>query len=159
MQSGVYLITNTVTGECYVGCSTYIPGRWRSHQLRFEQGNHHNPRLRDSCAVHGSTAFKFEVLEFCDPDHVKPRENVWIRKLRPILNGPRALPKENKKPKNGCNGRPIGVNLYVSYEFRDAVDEYRCRYGLPDRSAAMRHAIERTLRSEGILPSDIQRAG
>ena len=83
-QSGVYKITNTVTGKFYLGStSRSFKNRWRTHQLDFEQGKHCNEYLQHSWNKHGSENFLFEVLERCSPDRCLEREQYWLDTLKP----------------------------------------------------------------------------
>lgn len=66
MTAGVYSITNTVTGDRYVGASLHIEQRWQQHTKAMEQGlcgSASNRLLVESCSQYRIDAFVFEILE------------------------------------------------------------------------------------------------
>ena len=89
MTCGVYKITNTVTGEFYVGQSPDIEKRWSNHRLccTGKKVSYDCERLKASVAQYGMDAFMFEVIEECDRAVLRERESYWIGCLEPALNG------------------------------------------------------------------------
>jgi len=73
MTSGVYAITNTVSGERYVGSARGIEGRWETHRRLLRAGTHHSKELQRAWNEQGITAFSWQVLEVV-PDRAKLRE-------------------------------------------------------------------------------------
>jgi hypothetical protein len=55
---GIYCIRNTVTGECYVGQSKQVFGRWYSHFERLANGKHVCPKFQKSFDAFSAAAFK-----------------------------------------------------------------------------------------------------
>lgn len=91
LKSGVYLITNTITGETYVGCSTDIKRRiWR--HLDYNRGRSKSKKISASIKKYGREAFTSEVLEYCEKDKIFERETFWMEQYKCELNG-------NKKKK------------------------------------------------------------
>jgi group I intron endonuclease len=84
--SGVYQITNTATGECYIGSTDYLTRRWRHHQDRLARKLHHSRLLQCAWNQYGETAFTFSVVEYVDASQLKERERAWIGHLRPAYN-------------------------------------------------------------------------
>lgn len=86
--SGVYLLTDTVTGATYVGSSRHIRTRLSLH--------FHDMRRRPNLATyrvfqktyeaHGATAFTATLLETCDPDCLLTKEREWLARLAPSEN-------------------------------------------------------------------------
>lgn len=60
--SGVYTITNTVSGRVYVGKSLNIPVRFRAHKRKLSRGNHENVWLQRAWLKYGESAFVFEIV-------------------------------------------------------------------------------------------------
>jgi len=58
----VYRIVNTVSGTYYVGSSTNLYERWRTHRKKLRAGTHPNPKLQASWRKHGEAAFTFIIL-------------------------------------------------------------------------------------------------
>jgi len=58
----VYRIVNTVSGTYYIGSSTNLYERWRTHKNKLRAGNHPNPQLQASWTKHGGVGFRFVIL-------------------------------------------------------------------------------------------------
>jgi len=58
----VYRITTRVSGTYYIGSSTNLYERWRTHRKKLRAGAHPNPKLQASWAKHGETTFAFVIL-------------------------------------------------------------------------------------------------
>jgi group I intron endonuclease len=88
-QSGVYKVTNILTGEFYIGSSIRIKNRWSSqlseqkHQRKFSC-----PLLYAAMSEYGIENFKVEIIEECEP--VKAvlfeREQYYLDLLKPAYN-------------------------------------------------------------------------
>ena len=64
MKSGIYSITNTTNGKCYVGSSINVDRRMKCGHLHDLRHNKHpNSHLQRSWNKYGEKAFKFELLE------------------------------------------------------------------------------------------------
>jgi group I intron endonuclease len=61
--SGIYTITNTLTGKQYIGRSVGINGRWAAHRALLDRGEHVNKVLQADWQHYGAGAFTFDVLE------------------------------------------------------------------------------------------------
>lgn len=72
--SGVYAITNLVSGRRYVGSSVDILDRTREHRALLVSGLHHCRYLQNSWNKHGPTKFVFSILERCDNHSLLLRE-------------------------------------------------------------------------------------
>jgi len=78
LKSGVYLITNTETGETYVGCSNDIKRRiWRHF---YNRGRSKIKLLSKALKKYGKDAFTAEVLEYCPPEIKHEREDYWMER-------------------------------------------------------------------------------
>ena len=58
----VYRIVNTESGTYYIGSSTNLYERWRTHRNKLRAGTHPNPKLQASWKKHGEGKFSFVIL-------------------------------------------------------------------------------------------------
>lgn len=82
--SGVYSITNNVTGELYIGSSKDIKKRWYSHRSPSAWKKQPNLKLYQDMAQYGRDNFIFEVIE--ETTNLREREQYWIEQLKPSYN-------------------------------------------------------------------------
>ena len=68
--SGVYTITNDVTGKIYVGQSYNIHLRWHTHLATIITGTHTNATLMQDVIKYGADNFSLQIIEVCEPDKV-----------------------------------------------------------------------------------------
>lgn len=71
--TGIYLLTHIESGRKYVGQSTNMPARLRSHSQGGERGAV-GRAIRD----YGWQAFNAEVIEVCKSEQLNARECHWI---------------------------------------------------------------------------------
>lgn len=82
--SGVYKITNNITGEFYIGSSKNIKHRWAHHKSPSMWKQHPNSKLYKDMAQYGRDNFTIEVIE--ETADLKEREQHWIEQLNPSYN-------------------------------------------------------------------------
>jgi len=58
----VYRIVNIESGTYYIGSSTNLYERWRTHRKKLRVGSHPNPKLQASWKKHGEDKFAFIIL-------------------------------------------------------------------------------------------------
>ncbi len=78
LKCGIYKITNTITGNFYIGSSKNIDARWRDHKKRLRNNKHENKYLQNSWNKYGEQAFVFSVLELCSLDTLLIQEQAYI---------------------------------------------------------------------------------
>lgn len=86
IQSGVYRMTNTITGNSYIGSSKNIYKRIKRHEYLLRNGYQDNVRIREDLNKYGFESFMFDVLEYCDTPSMKEREQYFFEILRPYYN-------------------------------------------------------------------------
>ena len=86
--SGVYKITNNITGDFYIGSSKNIKQRWYSHRDKIFWQRRPGMRLYQAFIKYGLDNFKFEVIE--ETVNLREREQYWIDLLKPNYNAIRA---------------------------------------------------------------------
>ena len=104
--SGIYTITNTVTGKLYLGCSKNVNGREKVHMRALARNKHKNKPLNKDVVKYGIENFLFELLEECEVNHLIAMECYWANML------------SARNPKYGYNIKPM--NAAVKYETIEA---------------------------------------
>ena len=104
---GIYRITNTVTGDFYIGSSKDVKKRWRSHKCKSIWKNHPNNPMYQDMKKYGIDKFVFEILEEVEVGKLKEAEQQFIEKMHPIYNqmNAKGLNVERRKETNrkSCN--------------------------------------------------------
>lgn len=80
--SGIYAICNTVTGEAYIGRTSYLPDRWKAHKRLLQRGKCPNVRLQASWSRDGAESFTLLILERHDPTDLhgmEVSERRWLK--------------------------------------------------------------------------------
>ena len=84
--SGVYRITNTITGDFYIGSSKNVRRRLASHKWPSVWKNNPNKQLYQDFQKYGVDKFVFEILAEVEADSLKEAEQKFIEMLQPTYN-------------------------------------------------------------------------
>ena len=86
--SGVYILTDTVTGKTYIGSSKNVRTRAIQHFYNMKCENRYAPYTAFSSTFRdpGSSVFTVEVLETCAEEQLLQRELHWMEQLWPTEN-------------------------------------------------------------------------
>ena len=84
--SAVYKITNTVTGDFYIGSSKDVKNRWVNHKCPSSLKQHPNNQLYKDMQKYGVDKFVFEILEEVEAGSLKVTEQKFIETLKPTYN-------------------------------------------------------------------------
>lgn len=87
---GVYKITNTVTGDFYIGSSVDVYKRWAQHQRPSTWKLEPNKRLYQDMQKYGLDKFKFEIIVSIMPEVLRCVEQDCIELMKPTYNNYRA---------------------------------------------------------------------
>ena len=83
MKSGIYLITNTITKEVYVGQSQDVHTRLRKHkEMLIRKDKKANKHLMNSVNKHGIENFTFEPLLMCSIERLTLNEQIALDYFR-----------------------------------------------------------------------------
>ena len=82
----VYRITNTITGDFYVGSSKDVKRRWASHKCPSTWNKCPNNPLYKDMQKYGLEKFDFEVIEEVEESFLKKKEQKFIETLKPTYN-------------------------------------------------------------------------
>ena len=83
-KSGIYRIYNNVSGNCYIGLAKNIYNRityGHIHDLTRNIHGYSNGKpdlLQKAWNKYGSSAFSYEIMEYCPVDRLEEREIFWI---------------------------------------------------------------------------------
>ena len=88
--SGIYKITNTITGDCYIGSSKDVKQRWAAHKCTSTWNKCKNNPLYLDMKKYGVDKFEFEVFAEVEPEQLKEVEQQFIETLKPTYNSNRA---------------------------------------------------------------------
>lgn len=83
--SGVYAIYNCINDKAYVGSSSNLAGRFRSHLSELRKGVHYNEPLQRSWNKHGEENFIFLTLDLCPVIDLTDREQ-WFMDTWNVLD-------------------------------------------------------------------------
>ena len=111
---GVYKITNTITGDFYIGSSKDVKLRWESHKWPSTWKKHPNNQMYLDMQKYGVDKFEFEILEEVEEGSLKVTEQKFIELLNPTYNSNRA---------NGWD-----FERYKEYQKSDKCKEYQKEY-------------------------------
>ena len=109
--SGVYKITNTITGDFYIGSSNDVKRRWVEHKKPSTWNSNPNKQLYQDMQKFGVNGFVFEVLEEVEAEKLKEKEQEFIETLNPTYNSNRANGWDIEKCKKS---RKKAQNKYYS---------------------------------------------
>ena len=115
---GIYKITNTATGDFYIGSSKNVKSRWESHKWPSMWKQNPNKQLYQDMQKYGVDKFVFEILAEVEADKLKETEQQFIEKLQPTYNS--------------CNAKGLNVErrkeYKKEYEKSDKRKEYKKEY-------------------------------
>lgn len=84
--SAVYKITNTATGDFYIGSSKDVKRRWAEHKRLSTWNKCKNNPLYLDMKKFGIDKFELEILEEVEIGNLKDKEQQFIETLKPTYN-------------------------------------------------------------------------
>lgn len=82
--SGVYKITNNITGDFYIGSSKNIEKRWTDHKSPSRWKLRPGMKLYQAFIKYGLNNFTFDIIE--ETAELRNREQYYIEQLKPSYN-------------------------------------------------------------------------
>ena len=82
--SGVYKITNNITGDFYIGSSKDIKYRWAVHKCVSQWKRRPGMKLYQAFIKYGLNNFTFDIIE--ETTDLHNREQYYIEQLKPAYN-------------------------------------------------------------------------
>ena len=88
-EFGIYSITNTCTGDMYIGQTVVsFEERWNKHKKRLRNNRHYNSMLQRAFNKYGEEAFIYKIIHLCDElDDLNELEKYYIKKYDTYNNG------------------------------------------------------------------------
>ena len=86
----VYKITNTITGDFYIGSSKDVKRRWAEHKCLSKWNRCPNNPMYQDMQKYGLDKFAFEILAEAEIESLKKIEQQFIETLNPKYNSQRA---------------------------------------------------------------------
>lgn len=84
--SGVYIITNTVNGNRYIGSSVDLHRRWVTHLRELRKGTHGNVKLQRAWDKYGESNFEFSIILLCSKSDTLLNEQQLLDTIQPEYN-------------------------------------------------------------------------
>lgn len=78
MESGIYKIKCLGNGKIYIGSSYCIEKRYKNHIAKLRLNKHINKFLQSAYNKYGEQSFVLSVIEYCDVNNLKDREQFWM---------------------------------------------------------------------------------
>ena len=88
--SAVYKITNTVTGDFYIGSSKNVKNRFAHHKYKSVWKKYPNNPMYQDMQQYSLKKFSFQILAEVEPEQLKEKEQQFIETLKPTYNNRRA---------------------------------------------------------------------
>ena len=137
--SGVYKITNTITGDFYIGSSKNVKKRLADHKCTSTWSNCPNNPMYLDMKKYGIDKFAFEIIEVVEVKKLKEMEQHFIETLKPSYNSNNAkgldvekrkeYQKEYQKSDKGKEShRKASNKYYKSDKGKEHRKEYQKEY-------------------------------
>ena len=132
---GIYKITNTITGDSYIGSSKNVKERWRSHKKPSTWNRYPNNQMYLDMRKYGVDKFVFEILEVVEEGYLKETEQQFIETLKPTYNDRNANgwdverhKETQKKYQKSDKGKEYKKKYQKEYQKTDKYKEYQKEY-------------------------------
>lgn len=109
--SGVYKITNTITGDFYIGSSKDVKRRWAEHEKPSAWKRCPNNPMYLDMKKYGVDSFEFQVITEVEPALLKKAEQQFIEKLQPTYNS--------------NNAKGLDIEKYNEYQKEYHIEYYQ----------------------------------
>ena len=159
--SAIYKITNTITGDFYIGSSKNVKNRLASHKRTSTWNKCPNNPMYQDMQKYGTDKFDFQILEEVEIEHLKEVEQQFIEKLQPTYNSNRAngwdiekRKERDKKYRQSEKGKEYQKKYRQSEKGKERKKEYNNEYKnqlcLYNSETLTLNALYQRFRSQGI---------
>ena len=136
--SGIYKITNTITGDFYIGSSKNVKRRLAAHKLKSTENKCPNNPMYLDFQKYGLENFVFEILAEVEVEELKDAEQKFIETLKPTYNNINA---------NGLNVERR-KEYQKEYQKSDKYKEYQKEYQKTDKRRKYQKEYEKEYQKE-----------
>ena len=119
---GIYKITNTITGDFYIGSSKNVKQRWKYHKCKYSWNKQPNNQLYQDMQKYGLDKFEFQVIEEVEIGQLKEKEQQFIETLKPTYNN------INAKGRDAERRKEYNKEYQKEYQKSDKSKEYQKEY-------------------------------
>ena len=130
--SGVYKITNAVTGDFYIGSSNDVKRRWKEHKCTSRWNKCPNNPMYIDMRKYRVDKFEMQIIAEVEEEKLKETEQQFIEKLNPTYNSCNAKgrnierrKKYDKEYQNQLcfyNGETITLRALAKRFWRQGID-------------------------------------
>lgn len=115
-KSGIYMLTNKITKEIYIGQSINLSNRFKNYINLSYIKSKENLRISKALIKYGYSNFSLTILEYCNNSDLQAREQYYFDKLNPQYNilkmaGSSLNSKHTEKTKKNFSQTLKGVSL------------------------------------------------
>ena len=124
---GIYKITNTITGDFYIGSSKNVKQRWAFHKCKSTWNRYSSNPMYLDMQKYGIDKFAFEILAEVEEGSLKEMEQKFIETLKPTYNNINA---------NGWNierRKKSQKQYHKTDKYKDYQKEYNKEYCKTDK--------------------------
>ena len=100
--SGIYKITNTITGDFYIGSRKDVKRRCAEHKRKSVWNRFPNNPMYIDMQEYGKDKFDFQILEEAEESFLKEKEQKFIEMLKPAYNNINANGFDFERRKKYC---------------------------------------------------------
>ena len=142
---GIYKITNTITGDFYIGSSNNVKRRWAEHKKPSMLNRFPNNQLYKDMQRYGTDKFEFQVIEEVESEKLKEKEQEFIETLKPTYNN--------------YNAKGLDIDKYKEYQkeyqksdkFKEYQKEYNSQLCYYNGETITLSALRMRFKSQGII--------
>ena len=124
---GIYKITNTDTGDFYIGSSKDVKHRWAQHKWKSTWKNNPNNPMYLDMQKYGLDKFEFQVIAEVAESFLKEKEQKFIETLKPTYNNYNASGFDFERRKE-YNKKYNKSDKRKEYEKSDKRKKYKKEY-------------------------------
>ena len=140
--SGIYRITNTITGDFYIGSSKNIKQRWACHKCKSTWNKCPNNQLYKDMQKYGLDKFDFQVIAEVEAEQLKETEQKFIETLKPTYN------QMNAKGLNIERYKEYNKEYKKEYQKTDKFKEYQKEYHKTEKFKEYQREYQREYQKE-----------